>query len=126
MRTLTVQTTLWDIYDGVSQFMQQQKPKLVKILEKHIDFQQLIPAKFRWAFYSRTGRNHIYHLKSFVRTLVLERLLGIPTDSLLLSFLHCAKEFHVFCGVFFKPFLEKSPACLRIMPLLAGQDDHCK
>jgi len=98
MRTLPVQTSLWEIYNGVSQSMEQQKPKLIKLLEAHIDFQQLIPVEFRWTFYSRMGRNHIYRLESLVRALVLQKILGIPTDTLLLSFLRCSKELRDFCG----------------------------
>lgn len=98
MRTLAVQTSLWNIYDDVSRSMEQHKPKLIKLLEKHIHFDQLIPPEFRWAYYSRMGRNHIYHLESIIRALVLKKLLGIPTDSLLLSILHCCNEFRDFCG----------------------------
>lgn len=85
MCTLAVQTSLWDIYDDVSQSMEQHKPKLIKLLEKHIHFEQLIPPTFRWAYYSRMGRKHIFHLESILRALVLQKLLGIPTNSLLLS-----------------------------------------
>ena len=98
MRRLPVQTSLWDIYDGVSQSMEQHKPRLIALLEKHIHFEQLIPPEFRWAYYSRMGRKPVYHLESILRALVLQKILGIPTDSLLLSLLHCCKEFQDFCG----------------------------
>lgn len=98
MRKSAVQISLSDIYDGVSESISQKKPELVQLLEEHIDFEELIPQKFYSAFYSRTGRTHIYHLESFIRALVLQKILGISSDSLLISFLKCSKELCDFCG----------------------------
>ncbi|MBQ6148433.1 MAG: transposase [Clostridia bacterium] len=44
------------------------------------------------------GRKHIYHLESFIRALVVQKLLGIPTDALLISLLRLCAEFRDFCG----------------------------
>lgn len=98
MRKSAVQTSLWDIYNGVPESIEQKKPELIRLLEEHIDFDQLIPASFKWSFYSGLGRSHIYHLESFVRSLVLQKLIGIPTDALLITILKCSKELQGFCG----------------------------
>ena len=98
MRNSAVQMTLWDIYNGVSESIEEQKPELIRLLEEHIDFSSLIPNDFNRAFYRRMGRSHIYHLESFVRALVLQKLLGISSDALLITILHCCKELREFCG----------------------------
>jgi len=64
MRKSAVQISLFDIYNGVSESIEQKKPELVRLLEEHIDFDSLISAQFRWNFYSRVGRPHKYHLVS--------------------------------------------------------------
>ena len=98
MRNSAVQMTLWDIYNGVSESIEEQKPELIRLLEEHIDFNNLIPGDFNRAFYCRMGRSHIYHLESFIRSLVLQKLLGISSDALLITILRCCRELREFCG----------------------------
>ena len=98
MRNKYVQMSLYDIYNGVSQSMEEHKPELIQLLEEHIDFESLIPASFKSAFYQRYGRGHIYHLESFIRALTLQKLLGIPTDRLLITILKTSRELRDFCG----------------------------
>ena len=98
MQSLTAQISLWDIYNGVSNSIEQHKPELIRIIEEHIDFSKLIPADFSYAFYHvGVGRKHIYHLESFIRALVLQKFLGIPTVSLLIVLLNVCTELHSFC-----------------------------
>ena len=42
MRKSAVQISLWDIYNGVSEAIEQHKPQLIRLLEEHIDFDRLI------------------------------------------------------------------------------------
>ncbi len=98
MRNSAVQMSLWDIHNGVSRSIKEQKPELVHLLEEHIDFEKMIPDAFYHAFYCRMGRSRIYHLESFIRALVLQKLLGICTDALLITILHCCRELREFCG----------------------------
>ena len=51
MRKSAVQISLWDIYNGVSEAIEQHKPQLIRLLEEHIDFDRLIPVSFKLAFY---------------------------------------------------------------------------
>ena len=97
MRNKNVQISLFDIYSGVSQSMEEHKPELIQLLEEHIDFDSLIPASFYLAFYQHFGRRHIYHLESFLKALILQKLLGIPTDCLLITILKTCKELREFC-----------------------------
>ena len=78
---------MWDIYNGVSEAIEQHKPQLIRLLEEHIDFDKLIPVNFKLAFYRHMGRKHKYHLESYIRAFVVQKLLGIPKDTLLLF--HC-------------------------------------
>lgn len=93
-----VQMSLFDIYNDVSEVFENKKPKLVMLLEEHIDFNSLIPASFSLSFYKRFGRNRTYSLECFIRALVLQKLLGIPSDKLLLDILKCSSELTDFCG----------------------------
>ncbi len=98
MRKKYVQMSFYDIYNDVSEAIEDKKPKLVKLLEEHIDFEKIIPASFYYAFYLHCGRNHIYHLENYIRALILQKILGIPTDKLLLDILGCSSELTDFCG----------------------------
>lgn len=98
MRKKYMQMSLSDIYNDVSRAIEEKKPKLIALLEEHIDFEKIIPVSFFQAFYSRYGRNHTYHLESYIRALLLQKILGIPTDKLLLDILKCSAELTDFCG----------------------------
>lgn len=98
MRNKYVQMSLYDIYNEVSGSIEENKPELVRILEEHIDFDELIPVRFKLAFYKRMGRSHKYDLESFIRFFVLQKVFGIPLDSLMISILKCSSELRRFCG----------------------------
>lgn len=98
MQKRTVQISLYDIYKVVSESIEDKKPEIIRLMEEHLDFDSLIPAKFIQAYYKDTGRKHIYHLESLIRALILQKLLGIQTDTLLITFLKCSSELRKFCG----------------------------
>ena len=120
MRNKCVQISLEDIYNDVSKSMEDNKPALIELLESHIDFESIIPADFYNAFYQRYGRSHIYHLESFVRSLVLQKLLGISTDALLLSILKLSAELRDFCG------FTKVPDASQLTRFRANYCEHLK
>lgn len=98
MRNKCVQMTLSDIYNDVSETIENQKPELIHLLDEHIDFDSLIPSDFKFAFYHRYGRSNVYSLESFVRALTLQKLPGITTDKLLIAILNLSFELRDFCG----------------------------
>ena len=98
MRKSAAQISMWDIYNGVSEAIEQHKPQLIRLLEEHIDFDKLIPVNFKLAFYRHMGRKHKYHLESYICAFVVQKLLGIPKDPLLLSVLRLSAELRDFCG----------------------------
>ena len=98
MRNRTVQMSLLDTCDDVFSAMENNKPKFLEMLEEHIDFSKLIPAVFYWAFHSRIGRPREYQLESFLRYLVLQKVLGIACDSTFLAVLRMSAELRDYCG----------------------------
>ena len=68
------QISLFDIYEDVNTSFTEKKSELVSLLEKHIDFSSLISYEFRRAFYSNLGRKHKYHLESFIKALIIQKL----------------------------------------------------
>ena len=68
------QISLLGIYEDVNTSFTEKKSELVSLLEKHIDFSSLISYEFHHAFYSNIGRKHKYHLESFIKALIIQKL----------------------------------------------------
>ena len=98
MRNKNVQMSLFDTYNDVRSAMEEDKPKIIALLTKHIDLKDWIPANFIWAFYRRFGRKREYSLESFLWFCILQKLIGIHEDSAFLSVLKLSKELQDFCG----------------------------
>lgn len=98
MRNKSVQMSIEDIYDGVLEKVEEQKPEILALLDEHIDFENLVSIEFRYAFYSNVGRNHKHHLVSLIKLFVFQKLLGIQTDKLTLIILKLSRELREFCG----------------------------
>ena len=74
------------------------KPAFLSLLESYIDLDEIVPVTFRNHFYASTGRSRKYPLYAFLWALIIQRLFSIPTDQLLLTFLHYSKPLREFCG----------------------------
>ena len=98
MRNKCEQISLFDTYKTVAASMEEDKPKLFRLLDKHIDWDSLIPARFYMAFYQRTGRPRKYPLVAFLKSLVLQKIFGYVKDSVLLVTLQHSQEMQKFCG----------------------------
>ena len=98
MREDCVQMSLYDTYKDVSANMENDKPKLFRLLDKYIDWDSLIPARFYLAFYQNTGRRRTYPLTAFLKALVLQKIFGYEKDSVLLVTLRHSREMRKFCG----------------------------
>ena len=92
------QISLFDIYEDVNTSFTEKKSELVSLLEKHIDFSSLISYGFRHTFYSTFGRKHKYHLESFIKALMIQKLFAFSYDSQLILVLKCSDELRNFCG----------------------------
>ena len=98
MRNKSVQMSFEDIYNEVSESMESKKSELVSLLEEHIDLDELIPESFQRAFYSRMGREHIYHLDSLLWFVILKKLFGFSQNTQMINVLKCSRELRELCG----------------------------
>ena len=98
MRNKCVQMSLYDTYKSVAASMEDDKPKLFRQLDEHIDWDALVPARFYMAFYQNTGRPRKYPLVGFLKSLVLQKIFGYVNDSVLLVTLRHSREMRKFCG----------------------------
>ena len=92
------QLTLADIFENCQEIFDSDKPAFLSLLENYIDLDSIVPISFRNHFYASTGRTRKYSLNSMLWALIIQRIFSIPTDSLLLVFLHYSKELRDFCG----------------------------
>ena len=92
------QLSLSKIYTECMGMYEDEKPRFLALLEEHIDLDALVPHTFTRHFYAWTGRRRKYPLTAFIWALLLQRVLSIPTDSLLINFLRLSKETRDFCG----------------------------
>ena len=88
-----------DIYHDVAASLEEDKPKLFRMLDEHIDWDAIIPARFYIAFYQRIGRPREYPLEGFIKSFPLQRIFGYTDDSQLLVTLRHSKEMRDFCGL---------------------------
>jgi len=98
MRNKIGQMSLYDTYKDVAASLEAEKPLLFRRLDKYIDWDGLIPARFAIAFYQRMGRPRKYPLVAFLKGLVLQRIFGYTDDSQLLNTLRHSSEMRDFCG----------------------------
>jgi hypothetical protein len=99
MRSNYAQMSLWDIYRGVEKALENDKPLLFQLLDENINWDEIIPFAFYHAFYKRFGRPRGYHLESFLRMLLVQRIFHFVEDSQLLNVLRCCREMRDFCGL---------------------------
>lgn len=92
------QLSLADIFSDCQEKFENDKPEFLSLLEQHINLDEIIPVSFRNRFYASTGRSRKYPLDAFLWALIIQRIFSIPTDSLLLVFLHYSKALREFCG----------------------------
>jgi len=92
------QLSLADIFEDCQNIFEEDKPQFLALLEQHIDIDEIIPITFRNHFYASTGRTRKYPLHALLWALIIQRIFSIPTDQLLLTFLHYSKPLRDFCG----------------------------
>lgn len=92
------QLSLNDIFQDCQEKFENDKPSFLSLLETHIDIDEIIPISFRNHFYASTGRTRKYPLQALLWALIIQRIFSIPTDQLLLTFLHYSKPLREFCG----------------------------
>jgi len=92
------QPTLADFFEECKDIFESDKPQFLSLLENHIDLDSIIPPSFYRHYYADTGRKRKYPLTAMLWALIIQRIFSIPTDSLLLVFLHYSRHLREFCG----------------------------
>lgn len=92
------QIALCDFFSDCQNKLINDSPSFFALLSEHFDLDDFIPPEFQSAFYRSLGRNRVYSLHAFLTAFILQKIFSIPTDSLLLLFLHLSKELRDFCG----------------------------
>ena len=87
-----------DIFEECKDIFESDKYKFLTLMENHIDLDEIIPVSFYNHYYTTTGENRKYPLTAMLWTLIIQRLFSIPTDPLLLVFLHYSRHIREFCG----------------------------
>ena len=93
-----LQLSLADIFKDCQDIFVSDKPVFFSLLEQYIDFKDFIPQTFYHAFYQKLGRKREYTLSAFLSALILQKIISIPTDSMLILLLHLCRELREFCG----------------------------
>jgi len=92
------QLSLEDVFEDCRNIFEYGKPRLLSLLEQHVDMDEIIPSSFWSHFRASTGRTRKYPLPALMKALILQKVLSIPTDTLLLVFLKYSRELRDFCG----------------------------
>ncbi len=92
------QISLSDIYSWVGDAFEYEPSSFFKLLREFIDWDEVIPLEFHWAYYSWTGRKREYSLYGMIAMCVLGKVFGFPTDVMLLNVLKHSRELREFCG----------------------------
>lgn len=92
------QLKLADIFEDCKNIFEEDKPQFLSLLEEHINLSDYIPLEFYNHFYASTGRSRKYSLTSLLWAVILQKIFSIPTDQLLLVFLHYSQHLRDFCG----------------------------
>ena len=98
MATKYHQISLSDIFSDCQNSFIDDSTSFFSLLSEHFDLNEFIPSEFLTAFYLSIGRKRLYPLQGFLTAFILQKIFSIPTDSLLLLFLHLSKELRDFCG----------------------------
>jgi len=120
MRNKNVQMSLLDTYHSVEERLENNKPELFKLLDEHLDWDDLIPNTFYAAFYRRIGRNRKYELESFMKALFLQRIFHYIEDTQLLNTLRFSYEMRDYCG------FDKVPDAAKLTRFKQDFCDHIR
>jgi len=98
MATKYHQISLKETFSSCQDMSIDDTPSFFQLLDEHFDISQYIPPVFYNAFYRPRGRKRVYPLTGFLSALILQKILSIPTDSMLIMFLSLCKELRDYCG----------------------------
>ena len=120
MRKKYVQMSLLGTYHSIEERLENNKPELFRLLDEHLDWDELIPDTFYAAFYRRVGRKRRYELEGFMKALFLQRIFHYIEDTQLLNTLRFSYEMRDYCG------LDKVPDAAKLTRFKQDFCDHIR
>lgn len=97
------QISIFDQYHNLATDSYENPSNFFKLLKKHFDIDVFIPDSFKNAYYSKLGRNREFSLNSILCALLIKHFLRLPSNTILLTFLHFSKELRFdFCKFYDK------------------------
>lgn len=92
------QLSLADIFTDCQNKFDNDKCEFLSILDKTINFDEIVPVSFISHFHAATGRPRRHLLYPMLKALLLQLIFSIPTTSLLIVFLKYSRQLRDFCG----------------------------
>ena len=93
----TKQINIFDTFEELIKKQEDETPEFIRVMWENFKVEEYIPTKLRWRFNKHMGRSREYLLEGFINALILQRILGIPTITLLRNILILSKELRKFC-----------------------------
>lgn len=87
-----------DIFSDCQEILDLDKPQFLALLEYHIRLDEIVSTSFHEHFYASIDCVRKYALKSLLWALITQRIFSIPTDTMLLTFLHYSHHLRQFCS----------------------------
>ena len=92
------QLTLAEIFEDCQNKFDNDKYQFLSLLDEAINLDEIVPVSFISHFYASTGRPRKHQLYPMLKSLLIQRIFSIPTDTLLIVFLKFSQELRDFCG----------------------------
>ena len=87
-----------EIFDDCQNKFDNDKYQFLSLLDETINLDEIVPVSFVSHFHASTGRPRKHQLYPMLKALLLQRIVSIPTDTLLIVFLKYSQELRDFCG----------------------------
>lgn len=98
MATKYHQISLKETFSSCQDMSIDDTPSFFRLLDEHFDISQYVPQPFTMLFTNPEAGKRVYPLTGFLSALILQKILSIPTDSMLIIFLSLCKELRDYCG----------------------------
>lgn len=92
------QLTLAEVFDDCQNKFDNDKYQFLSLLDQTINLDVIVPVSFVTHFHASTGSPRKHQLYPMLKTLLIQRIFSIPTDTLLIAFLKYSQELRDFCG----------------------------
>ncbi|PHO06148.1 hypothetical protein BFT35_12785 [Thermoanaerobacterium thermosaccharolyticum] len=100
MKTKFKQLSISDVFTDIECIFEENKPKFIELFDSYIDFSEIVPQSFYDHYYSYYDLHRVFSLESMLSSLVIQKILSIPTIQLPVHILNLSKDLRELCGFF--------------------------